>query len=163
MVDPAERLWHPGAVVAARLRDGHVYSARLLEFPWVAFYDGWDDTPPQRPEVVTGRPVLRTLAVTADLLHEGWSVMGTSPLGNSLRPPELQFVQDHFNPRDLQMIGADQVMRPATFDEIRGLERAAVWAPEHIEDMLVAHARGEVDEHTLSLAPVKPPENRSTP
>jgi hypothetical protein len=161
--------WQPGAVVAARLRDGRVYAGRLLEFPWVAFYAGSDDQPPGQPADVTGRPVLRTLAVHDGLLDEGWSVVGVAPLDESLRPPP-QFIQDLFDPADLQVVDAAGHSRPATPDEVRGLERAAVWAPEHVEDMLVAHARGEVDPQTRALAYVEPrtdtgndTQNRSAP
>lgn len=149
------RQWRPGAVIAARLRDGRVYSARLLKFPMVAFYDGSDDEPPQRAEDATDRPVLRFLVVHDTLLDEGWSVIGVAPLDDTLRPPP-QFMQDRYNPADLQLSYSDGTVRPATPQEVSGLERAAVWAPEHVEDMLVAHARGEVDQHTRSLAYVEP-------
>ena len=154
--------WRPGAVIAARLRDGRVYSARLLEYPWVAFYDGHDEQLPKDLQDVVDRPVLRTLAVNDNLLREGWTMIGVVPLDGSLHPPARRFVQALDDPDKLRVIEADDTIRPATFDEVRGLERAAVWAPEHIEDMLVAHTRGEVDEHTLALAPVKPDDGNGT-
>jgi hypothetical protein len=161
----SESRWQPGAVIAARLRDGRVYAALLLTFPWVAFYAGDDDQPPVRAQDVTGRPVLRTLAVSDSLFDEGWSIVGTGAVDPPPEPPK-QFVQDPLDPANLQIIDAAGALWPATPDEIGGLERAAVWAPEHVEDMLVAHTRGAVDEHTQALTYVPPrndTENRSTP
>jgi hypothetical protein len=152
--------WQPGAVVSAGLHDGRWYAARLLEFPWVALYDGSDAAEPLDRAGVVARPVLRILAVNSSLLASGWTIIGERPLEPGLHPPELTFVQDDLDPHDLRVLDRNGMMRPATVEECRGLEAAAVWAPEHLAELLVAHARGEVDEHTRALALVVPDDTR---
>jgi hypothetical protein len=148
--------WVPGSVVAARLRDGRFYAARLLDFPWVAFYEGSDEAAPDDAAAMAARPVFRLLAVHRDLLAEGWGpIAGTVPTAVPERPPRT-FVQSPINPSEIKILETSGSLRPASYEEAQGLPSASVWEPQHVEDMLVAHAEGQVDEWTESLALVDP-------
>jgi hypothetical protein len=66
------------------------------------------------------------------------------------------FKQDSFNGRlflyNSSLLTADQGYEcPATLAECSGLERAAVWDPEHVVDRLRDHAAGRPNQWVESL------------
>lgn len=148
--------WQPGTVIAAQLRDGRIYHAQLLEFPFVALFDGSDGPDGANADVtdVVRHPVLQVLAVHRDLLRQ-WDVIGQAP--PVTRPPVEQFRQTRGFPEELSVVNvASGETRPATYSETRGLSAQAIWEPEHVEDLLVAHGHGEVDPWTASLRLIDP-------
>jgi Immunity protein 26 len=139
----APRRWMPGTVVRKQLGDGFTYYARLLNFPWAAFYDFRTDVATDDLGEITAHPALFTVAAHKDLLADGeWEPVGRLPLDGSLRPPREQFIQDPIDPSDCQIIDDQGNMRAATLEECEGLEAAAVWEPEHIGDRLMDHYAG---------------------
>jgi hypothetical protein len=81
-------------------------------------------------------PVLFRVAVHKSAWVTGrWSRLSKVELPPSLLAPEPKFIQDALNPSKFELyIGG--VIRPATRSECEGLEQAAVWEPEHVEDRL---------------------------
>ena len=129
----------PGAVLRVDLdHQWHSYARILQRMPMIAFYDCRVSTPEEDLLAIVNRPVLFVLAV-GGRAHKGhWPVIGHVPLETApIRIPD-QFMQD---------IGtgacriADEVfnVRPATPGECVGLEKVAVWGPEHVEERLRDH------------------------
>ena len=154
--------WQNGMIVAATLQDGRTYHALLLEFPWVAFYDGSDPDADTSMDEVVGRPVARILAMHKDLLKT-WYPVGTTTPDQRPALPTGQFLQEADEPERIRIldVATDQI-RPADFEEAQGLEAAAVWEPEHVADYLVARTRGETDIWTESLRLINPSHHRNS-
>jgi hypothetical protein len=79
-----------------------------------------------------------------------WSRVANAPLDAALLQPPTFFKQDVMNPNLLSLYRAGEET-PASRDECEGLERAAVWEPEHIEDRLRDHYHGRPNKWVESL------------
>lgn len=138
----AKQSWQPGAVIRKTI-NGQTYYARLLKFPWAAFYDYRTEEPTGDLDEITSRPVLFTLAAHKDLIAQGqWEVVGRRKLEEELGPPAAQRVVDVLDPGHHRIIDDEGSIREATREEVEGLEVAAVWEPEHIADRLEDHYAG---------------------
>jgi hypothetical protein len=144
-------------VIRRTLSDEHTYYGRLLEFPWVVFYDARTREPLDEPaETLAYRPLF-TVAAHKSLIEEaGWQVIGEVPLDGSLQPPKEQFIQDDLDPGDCQIIDDQGNTRDATPEECDGLEAAAVWEPEHIADRLMDHYAGRPNVWLEDLKLIRP-------
>lgn len=87
-------------------------------------------------------PVLFRVAVHKSAWSTGrWRRVAKIEVPNSLLAPQPKFIQDQLNPSKFELyVGG--VTRPATRAECEGLERAAVWDPEHVEHRLQDHLAG---------------------
>lgn len=148
-----DRDWIPGTLIAAQLSDGRRYTARLLAEPWVAFYDGSDDGTASTAEI-RQRSVHRSLAVHKSVWQH-WQPVGLlDPTRTGPQP--RTFVQSELDPSDLCIADAEGNLHPASAEQCFGLEALAVWEPGHLADMLLAHARGDIDPWTAQLALIDP-------
>jgi hypothetical protein len=130
----AQKRWKPGDVVRKSMSDGWTYYARLLEFPWAVFYKHRTREPSANLSEVTSKPVLFTLAAHKSILAVGqWESIGNVRLDGSLTPPKAQAIRRYNSYSIIDVTGS---MRPATPQECEGLEPAAVWEPNHIDDRL---------------------------
>lgn len=138
-----------GDFMEIKLKEGVYCFARVLREPYFAFYDACsEDT--QEVEELAARTVMFKLAVMNRALGSGrWRVIGHRPLEEELQLPIKTFRQDAIS-RKLYVY-VDGQERPATREECEGLERAAVWDPEHVEDRLRDHYAGVPNKWTESL------------
>jgi hypothetical protein len=138
-----------GDVVKIPLGDGtHAY-ARVLPEASFAFYDsrGTEDLPIER---VIDLPVLFYAAAMKHAIKTGrWPIVGHIPLDNRLRRPPT-FIQDPLNNSSFSIYENGQI-RSSTRQECIGLEREAVWEPEHVEDRLRDHYAGRSNKWFESL------------
>ena len=87
------------------------------------------------------RPILFYVAVMNRAIKEKrWTVEGHSPLEEGLQSPP-RFIQDALNKKKFEIYEHGRI-RPATRQECLGLEREAVWEPEHVEDRIRDHYAG---------------------
>ena len=129
-----------GDIVQIPLGDGtHTY-ARVLPEASFAFYDS-RTTEDLTVEQVIGRQILFFVAVMNHAITEGrWTIIGHVPVDDGLQAPP-KFIQDALDSNKFR-IYKDGQMRPATRQECIGLECAAVWEPEHVEERLRDHYAG---------------------
>ena len=123
-----------GDVVKIPLGDGtHTYAHALQEASF-AVYD-CRVTDELAVEQVISRPVLFFVAVKHHAVKNGrWPIVGNSPLNDRLsRPPT--FIQDPLNKNNFS-IYANGEIKPSTRVQCTGLERMAVWEPEHVEERI---------------------------
>lgn len=129
-----------GDIVQIPLGDGtHTY-ARVLHEASFAFYDSRtnEDLTVDR---ITSRPILFFVPVMDRAIKEGrWSIVGHAPVDDNLKVPP-RFIQDPLDKNKFEIYEKGQI-RPATRQECLGLEREAVWDPEHVEDRLRDHYAG---------------------
>lgn len=118
----------------------HTY-ARVLAGAAYAFYDsrGAEELP---IEHVVSMPILFFAAVMDSAIKEGrWPIVGHFPLDNQTLPPP-KFTQDPLDPNAFSIYENSGEIKKATREQCLGLERAAVWYPEHVESRLRDHYAG---------------------
>jgi hypothetical protein len=162
--------WTRGAVVVVPLGNGFHTYAQMLDDPEYAFFDcrTRDEVP---ASVAASRPVLFRLWVMAYAHTTGrWPKVGTAPVRTELQASVRRYNQDPLRPQDIRLT-IDGCEGPlGSVADCEGLECAAVWDPEHVEDRLRSHYAGVPCEWTLSLRPKvvapnppPPPEARQRP
>jgi len=129
-----------GDILKIELGDGtHTY-ARTLPDATFAIYDARTSEDLPIMETVE-RPILFYVAVMNHAVKEKrWIVVGHKTLEEGLQGPP-RFIQDALNWKRFS-IYEDGRIRPATRQECLGLEREAVWEPEHVEDRIRDHYAG---------------------
>jgi hypothetical protein len=151
---PAKRQrFEPGAVLRVGLDDGTQTYARMLSHrPYLAVYDARRADDDVDVEQVVRSPVLFVVAVSAAAYRSGrWRRVGSVPLlAADVAIPEF-FVQDIFDPQQCQVVDHLGHARAATLQECVGLERAAVWAAEHIEERVRDHYQDRPNAHLASM------------
>ena len=103
---------------------------------------------------VVARPVLFRLWVMGSAHSTGrWSKLAAAPVSPALQKPVRRYNQDPLRPQDIRLTfdGCDGPL--VSVADCEGLECAAVWDAEHVEDRLRSHYSGAPCEWTLSLRP----------
>ncbi|MBL1082071.1 immunity 26/phosphotriesterase HocA family protein [Streptomyces actinomycinicus] len=149
----------PGRVARIDLGDGRCAFGRQLTGLCVEFYDlvGRPGAPVDLIEIVAAPVAFKIWVMdSAFRRRSGWELLDVVPLTR-----EEQAVVHVFSKQDplsgsVTVHRVDPVTRagretPSTLEEGRKLERAAVWAPEHIEDRLRDHFDGRPNKWVESL------------
>ena len=106
-------------------------------------------------EVPIEEVVCHTIAFRIGVYKSAWTEGRWSRVGRVEPPPEVlapvpTFIQDPIDGRlSIYLLGE---IRPASRDECIGLERCAVWEPEHVEDRLRDHFKGVPNKWVRSMA-----------
>lgn len=102
-------------------------------------------------EKVCTRPVLFYAAVMDYALKRGrWAVVGNLPLPPDLVYAPPRFIQDPIRKNSFSIYEKGEI-RAATKQECIGLERAAVWSPEQVEERIRDHYEGNRNKWVDSL------------
>ena len=139
-----------GDIVRIDLGDGFHAYARVLDGALFAFYDCRvkEELPIDR---IVRCPILFQISVMNYAIKQGrWKVIGHVTLEDSLKNPPPRFIQDPLRPESFSIYEKGKI-RPATKEEAIGLECAAVWDPEHVEDRLRDHYAGRKNKWVESL------------
>lgn len=146
--------WTVGALVKIPLPDGAFAFGRLLEFPLIAFYDVRSSASDRvTVQSLASANIAFILWVMKYAVTKGhWPIVDRGPLEGSLWEPPLFFLEDAISGELFTTYGGG-VEQPASFAEVEGLERAAVWDPEHVVDRLVDHFAGRPNKWVESMRP----------
>jgi hypothetical protein len=125
-----------GTFVRLSLADRSFGYGRLLEPPHVAFYNHRTTAPDSDLDRIASKPVLFTLAVNLLALNE-WEFIGWRALEEHLTQPLVQFRQDVGDFRRCTIFDTAGNKRAAEPHECVGLERAAVWERDSVEERLL--------------------------
>lgn len=150
----------PGRVVRIPLGDGFVGWGRQLRGVLVEFYDRFDaeaDAEQVDRQEVVGSEVAFTVAVMdrAFRRNSSWQLLDVVPLsGQEQAEVYLSFKQDPLGALSVYWEKPDGSWGEdsATRAQCVGLERAAVWDPEHVEDRLRDRRAGRPNRWAESLA-----------
>lgn len=143
-----------GDIVEIDLGQEFMAYARVLEEGLFAFYDSRARQPLAMDDI-TARAVLFIVPVMAYAVTRArWKVVGNAPLDDTLQNPPPLFWQDVLDPDSFKLYDKGK-FRPATREQCMGLERLAVWDPEHVEDRLRDHYLGRPNDSVESLK-IKP-------
>ncbi len=142
----------PGDIIKIGLGDNMFSFGRVLEEPLIAFYDfKTGDTP--GIEAIISLPIIFKICVMNYAVEsERWKVIGNYPLDSTLKVAPKFYKQSPLNKKKFFIHYNDEDI-PATREECEGLECAAVWEPEHIEDRLRDHYAGVPNQWVESLKP----------
>lgn len=124
-----------GDVVQIDLGKGYHSYGRILEEPLMAFYN-IRTKEHLALESIVNKPIAFMVWVMNYAVTDGdWAVIGNMPIDNKEHPRPRFYKKDSTNKKlTITTTGDDET--PATKDDCRNLECAAVWEPEHIVDRL---------------------------
>ena len=125
-----------GAFVRIALADGSFGYGRLLEMPYAAFYNYRTTSPDSDLDRITSKPILFRIAIR-HLALDSWEFIGQRPLEEQLTQPVVQFMQDIGNFRRCTIFDTAGNERDVEPQECVGIERAAVWEQNGIEERLL--------------------------
>ena len=133
-----------GDVVSIPLGDDHYTFGRVLKGRLMAFYDYSSIEEPTIAEIIS-KPVMFRVWVTDEPIVNGrWPVIGNVPLEDWLTEKVWFYKQDAIS-KLLTLYPSDSIGEeiPATLEQCRGLENAALWRIMHIESRLQDHFAGQ--------------------
>lgn len=138
--------------MAVPLGDGYFGFARALTSPTAEFYDFRSETIPPGADIITKPVAFRIWVMRYAFTGRRWKKIGDFPL----RPGEGGKRWWFFKQADDGTLyrtrnGYEEV--PASWEEVSGLECAAAWDPEHVEDRLRDHFAGKPNKWVESLKP----------
>lgn len=148
----------PGQIVRIDLgNETHSYGHVLRE-PLIAFYDRAYQDEELPPEIIASLPLAFTLMVMNHAITKGrWPIIGRvqPSFGINLTPAffKQDLITGEFSIYQEIPDLAPFYERPAEIEECLGLEAAAVWEPEHVEDRLRDHFAGLPNLWAQSLRP----------
>ena len=129
-----------GDVLVIALEAGSYCFGRVLPSPLIAFYDINTKAVPSIDDIISA-PILFKLWVMDYAVKRGrWEVIGSRELDTTLTAPVKFFKEDTIS-KSLSIYYQNKEI-PASREECEGLERAAAWDPEHVEELLRDHYLG---------------------
>jgi immunity protein 26 of polymorphic toxin system len=125
----------------------------VLKDPLFAFFDFRSTMPPPPVEEVVRKPVAFRVCVMRYVITKGlWPVIGHVDVPAQLLAEPEFFKQDPMTGAlSITKDGGDE--RPATLEECRRLECAAVWEAVHVADRLRDHFAGRPNKWYESTRP----------
>jgi hypothetical protein len=136
-----------GAVVKIPFNGKWFTYGQILDDAEVVIFDARTDCELSMDEI-TNQPIICRVAVSNHAITKGrWLKVGKYPISEELKKPIPKYIQDILQP-DRFEIYCDGMIRPSTREECIGLERAAVWEPEHVEERIRDHYSGKQNRWT---------------
>lgn len=139
-----------GDVVVIDLGNGSFGYGRVLPKPLMAFYDLESTEQVAAAEVVKSTVLFIVSVMYQAIKSDRWDIVGNVPLEESLKIEPRFFMQDMLS-KEFSIYYAGKITPAASRDECIGLERAAVWEAEHLEDRLRDHFAGVPNKWVESL------------
>jgi hypothetical protein len=140
-----------GSVHAVPLAGGVYGFCIALPDADFAFFDHRSDSP-ELPAGLLARPILFRIAIHKSAWTKGrWPRVATLKVPPGLLAAVPMFMHDALRP-DQYSIYLGGEIQPATRAECIGLERMAVWDPEHAESRLEDHFAGRPNVWVRQLA-----------
>ena len=134
------------------LPDESLGYGRILQFPYVAFYDLRTPTAISDLARIDEVPVLWRLSVRITGGHDRWPKFGRAPLAGAVAEPVTFFTQDEDVIDSCSIYDSEGMSRRARPDECVGLERSANWDARHVEVRLLDHFLGRQNETAARLS-----------
>jgi hypothetical protein len=137
-----------GTFLRIPLADGSFAYGRLLEAPYVAFYNHRTPDPSSNLEEIASKPVLFKQAVRTSDLRK-WAPIGRADLTGEVAKPVVRYTQNLLDFRKCTIYDSAGNERAATPEECVGLEQAAVWDAVHIEQRLLDTFMGRPNKEEI--------------
>ncbi len=140
----------PGDIVKIDLGDRNFAFGPVLTDPLMAFYFTLTSSDVSFQEVMSSNIIFKVWVMNDAVKSGRWPVIGAAPLEEVLLNSVDFFKKDPISGELSIYRGGRDV--PATHDECKGLERAAAWSANHIEDRSRDHFAGVSNKWVKLLA-----------
>lgn len=131
------------------LADGSFGYGRILEQPYTAFYDYRTSEPASDLDTIAAKPVLFSLAVEPAYLRV-WKQIGRRDVDGEAARPVVHFMQDLADFRRCTIFDTVGMEKEVGPEACVGLERAAAWRHDHVEERLLDRFLGRPNISELS-------------
>lgn len=127
-----------GAILEINIENNYYVYAQILGNANYAFFDYRTTSQLKDFTVLFDKPVLFIASVYNDIITQGhWLKVGNLELRNDFKVLPMKFIQDALNPDSFELYDPNTgESKPSTKEQIKGLERAAVWEANHIVDRI---------------------------
>ncbi len=142
-----------GAFIEIALENGKFSYGRILGKANYALYNIYSDSKITDIDLIRNNKVIFNVGVYDRAITKNrWKTIGILELEGSLSKIPLKFTQDDFELNQFEIYDPNTGdMRPAKKAECIGLERAAVWEPEHVEERIIDYFEGRPNKWFESL------------
>lgn len=142
-----------GAFIEIALTNGKFSYGRILGKASYAFYNIYSESKIIDIDFIKGNKVLFIVGVYDHAITKNrWKIIGISELEGGLNKIPFKFIQDDFEPTQLEIYNPNTgAISPAKKEQCIGLERAAVWEPEHVEERIIDYFEGRPNKWVESL------------
>lgn len=132
-----------GSIVEIDLKNGNYTYAQLLENGTV-FFDYLSKEPLKNLEILNNSKILFIVTVYKDVITHGyWLKVGKLPIRKEFEVLPMKFIQDGLDSKIFRLYDPNTgKMLSATKEECKGLERAAVWEADAIENRIKDYYEG---------------------
>lgn len=133
-----------GSILEIYIEKEYYIYAQILGKAGYAFFDYKVKDKLKDYNILLNKPILFITSVYNDVITQGhWLKVGNIEIRKDLQEQPMQFIQDTLHPDKFELYNPNTgESNPATKDQIKGLERAAVWEAEHIIDRIRDHYNG---------------------
>ncbi|GLP99114.1 hypothetical protein GCM10007891_09680 [Methylophaga thalassica] len=131
--------WKKGAILEINAY-GHLCRAQMLRFPELAFFD----------PLQSNKLLFRLWGQQSAIYDGRWQKVGKDPVTVELTSEIPRFKKDAITGKISFYISGSE--RTASLEECEGLECAAVWEPEQVEDRLRDHCENKENKWVKSMA-----------
>jgi len=143
----------PGAIVKVPLEEGWHSYAQLLEEPEIAFFDVRTQANLSIKDIISQRVLFRLWVMKYAVSSKRWMKVGKAPISQVLKQPVPRYKVELGYPGQFLLYYPDGFEQTAVYEDCLGLECAAVWDPDHVEERLRDHYAGRPNRWVISLSP----------
>ncbi len=128
-----------GAFFEIVLSNGKFSYGRVLPKANYAFYDIYEDQRLTDIKEIETREILFIISVYKFAITKNrWKQIASKELESKLQTLPLKFIEDILHPGNFELYNPNTGKTDSvTKDKCLGLERAAVWEPEHVEERII--------------------------
>jgi hypothetical protein len=126
-----------GAILEISIEGRYFVYAQILPKGEIAFFDFRNEKPLADYSVLNNAPILFILCVYRYVVAKGiWHKVGKLPIRKELDKLPNQFIYDKFTGEFSLYITETGEILSTTKENVRGLERCAVWGENHVTDRI---------------------------
>ncbi len=128
-----------GAFIEIVLPNGKYAYGRILQKASFAFYNIYSDNNISDINAIQKSEILFINSVYKYAITKNrWKIIGVLDIEPKLKELPMEFIQDNLAPTQFEIYNPNTgEVRCAIKIECIGLERAAVWEPEHVEERII--------------------------
>lgn len=133
-----------GSILEIYIEKEYYTYAQILGKAGYAFFDYKTSDKLNDYSILLDKPILFITSVYNDVITQGhWLKVGNLEIRKDLQEQPMQFIQDAMHPDRFEFYDPNTgESRPASKEQIKGLERASVWEANHIEDRIRDYYNG---------------------
>jgi len=137
-----------GSVLEINIENKYYTYAQILTEADCAFFNYKSKEPLKDFSVLENSEILFIVAIYDDIITQGkWLKVGKINIRKSLLKKPMKFIQDALNPNNFDLYNPNTgEITPSTKSECKGLECAAVYEAEHVEERISDYYAGRINK-----------------